>query len=271
MVQFRMKALNQLQKPDDLDLLMKVTKRRGWFALGTLGLAVAALIGWSFVGRLPVQVEADGVLSTPDGVSRIDATLRGQVLDVRITDGDELAVGDVVATVIDDSGEERDVAAVYPGTVAGILVDGGNFVEPGSPLYLVERSDLPGTRLAAHVFAPSGKGESLAPGMAVDLSVASAPPAAFGVLRGVVTSVDPFPATELEVYGLVGDEQLAARFTADGPPVVVLVDLLPDASTVSGFEWSTADGPPFPLGPGVEVTALIVQGEQRPVDLVFGK
>jgi hypothetical protein len=51
----------------------------------------------------------------------------------------------------------------------------------------------------------------------------------------------------------------------------VLIELVPDESTASGFEWSTADGPPFPLGSGVEVSALITQGEQRPVDLVFGK
>lgn len=271
MVQFRMKALNQLQKPDDLDLLMKVTKRRGWIALGTLALAAAALIAWSFTGSLPVQVEADGILSTPNGVSRIDSTVEGQVTDVRIADGAQLATGDIVATVIDASGEPIEVTAVYPGTVTSVFIDGGNVVEQGTPLYLIERSDLPDTRLVAHVFVPSGKGESLAPGMDVDLSVASAPSAAFGVLRGRVTSVDPYPATELELYELLGDEQLAARFTEDGPPVVVLVDLLPDDSTVSGLKWSTDDGPPFPLGPGVDVSALIIQGEQRPVDLVFGR
>ena len=43
MVQFRMKALNQMQKPDDLDLLMKVTKPRGWVGVGVVGAALAAL------------------------------------------------------------------------------------------------------------------------------------------------------------------------------------------------------------------------------------
>jgi multidrug resistance efflux pump len=271
MVQFRMKALNQQQKPDDLDLLMKVTKRRGWLAVGTLAVAILGLLGWSFSGRVPVEVRSPGVLTTPDGTTRVDSTTAGQVTEVAVVAGDVIKAGDPVVTLRDGTGESVQLTATFSGTVTGVLVHAGNVIEVGSPLYLLQRSDLPDTRLLVYAFAPSGKGESLAAGMDVDLTVSSAPSAAFGVLRGRVTHVDPFPASKAEIVELLSDEQLAEGFTADGPPVVVTVDLVADPTTASGYEWSNGEGPPFPLGPGVEVTALIVQGEQRPIDLVFGR
>ncbi len=271
MVQFRVKALNQLQKPDDLDLLMKVTKLRGWIALAALGALVAGIIVWSFMGRMPVQVEGEGLLSRPAGVTQIDSTVGGQVLEVLYDEGQVLKVGDPLVRLITADGTTTTVTSNFPGHVVAALIDEGNYIEPGDPLVNMERSDVKNDRLLAFLFVDSGQGQNLAPGMDVDLTVASAPVAAFGVLRGTVTAVDRFPATEAEINDLISNEQLAAEFMADGPPVRVTVDLVADPSTPSGLRWSTKTGPPAPLDSGIRVSGAVIQARQAPIDLVFGK
>jgi multidrug resistance efflux pump len=271
MVQFRVKALNQLQKPDDLDLLMKVTKMRGWIALAALATVVGGAIIWSFTGQLPSEVTAQGLLSKPQGVTLIESTISGQVLKVLYEDGTTIKAGDPIAQIRKPDGTTTIVRSLWGGQITSNLIDQGNFIEPGTPLLGIERSDVPHNRLLAFLFVDPGKANGIAPGMKVDLNVSSAPSAAFGVLRGQVTTVESFPATFQEVNNLISDDQLAHQLTDNGPKTIVTVDLLKDQKTRSGYKWSTKSGPPFPIRSGVDLSATVIQGTQHPIKLVFGK
>jgi multidrug efflux pump subunit AcrA (membrane-fusion protein) len=103
MVQFRMKALNQMQKPDDLDLLMKVTKPRGWIGVGAVGVAIAMLVVWGFVGNIPSTVSGVGLISTKSGINAIQSVDVGFVTDVLIDSGSAVKAGDPVLTIKNDS------------------------------------------------------------------------------------------------------------------------------------------------------------------------
>ena len=270
MVQFRVKALNQLQKPDDLDILMKVTKLRGWLGLATLAAAVTAAIVWAFVGSLPAEVKAEGLLSKPEGVTVVQSNVSGQILAWYYVDGQTIKPGHPIAKVLLPDGSTTIVRSRWGGFITGNPIDVGNYIQPGSPLMYIER-DIPNNHLLAFLFVDSAKATGIAPGMKVDLNVASAPAAAFGVLRARVTDVAPYPATFAEVENLFSDTQLAKQFTAKGLPTIVTVDFQTDPKTPSGFKWSTKSGPPFPLRSGIQVKATVIQGTQAPIKLVFGK
>ena len=271
MVQFRVKALNQLQKPDDLDLLMKVTKMRGWVALATLAAVIVGALVWSFVGSLPSQVTAPGLLSKPEGVTLVDSTVTGQVLTVDVKPGETIKAGQVVAHVRLDSGATQVVSTRWGGDITGVPIDVGNYVAIGQPLIAIERSNVPDNRLLAFLFVNPAKASGIAPGMNVDLNVSSAPAAAFGVLRGKVTSVASYPSTYEDVLNLLSDQTLAHQFTDSGPATLVTVDFVKDSNTRSGYKWSTSAGPPFPIRSGVDVEGTVIQGAQAPIKLVFGK
>ena len=271
MVQFRVKALNQLQKPDDLDLLMKVTKMRGWVALATLAAVVVGAIVWSFVGSLPSEVTAPGLLSKPQGVTIVESTVTGQVVKVLYQDGTTIKAGHPIVEVLQPDGTKVIVRSEWGGQITGNPIDEGNYVKPGTPLMDIERSNVPDNRLLAFLFVDPGKATSIAPGMHVDLNVSAAPASAFGVLRGKVTNVETYPATFQEVNNLISDDQLAHQLTDNGPKTIVTVDLVTDSKTVSGYQWSTAGGPPFPIRSGVNLDGTVIQGTQAPIKLVFGK
>ena len=271
MVQFRVKALNQLQKPDDLDLLMKVTKMRGWVALATLGAVVLGAIVWSFTGNLPSEVTATGLLSKPQGVTLIDSTVSGQILSVDVTAGQDIKAGQPVAHILLKNGQTEVIRSRWGGNITGVPIDQGNFVKVGQQLIGIERSNVPDNRLLAFLYVNPAKASGIAPGMKVDLNVSSAPSAAFGVLRGRVTSVAEFPSTYQDVFNLLSDQSLAKQFTENGPATLVTVDFIADPSTRSGYKWSTKAGPPYPIHSGVSVEGTVIQGTQHPIKLVFGK
>lgn len=270
MVQFRMKALNQMQKPDDLDLLMKVTQRRGWIGVSALGAALAALVIWGFVGSLPSQISGQGVmLPSADGISEIQSQVTGFVTGVDISPGQTLQIGDAIGSVESD-GESVKITAPFAGEVTSVLIDAGNVIDIGETLYLLEPAGVSGASPVAFVFVASEDVAGVAPGMTVDLTFDAVPAAAFGVLRGKVSDVDAFPLDRAAIVQLLSDGDYADSLLADGEPVLVTVTPNVDASTPSGYEWSTVTGPPFELPAAARFTALIDQGATRPVDLVFG-
>jgi hypothetical protein len=121
------------------------------------------------------------------------------------------------------------------------------------------------------VFVSSDRAASLHPGAPVDLSVSTAPPAAFGLLRGRVSSVSPYPLTQEALNGLLGGELAASQFVSHSAPRLVIVDLIPDPGTRTGYAWSTTNGPPVLLSSQVTVSATVNLGSQTPFDLVLGR
>jgi hypothetical protein len=124
--------------------------------------------------------------------------------------------------------------------------------------------------MQARVYVPAAQAVDLQPGDQVSLSVSSAPPQAFGVLRGIVTSVDAFPETRQQILGFLGGNELLGNdFLSNGAPIGVTVELTVDQSTVSGFRWSTRAGPPFQLESQTLVTAAISLPGERPITWVL--
>lgn len=95
---FRQKSLERLASPEKLDQLMHVVNPKSWLPLVTLGSIVAAAGVWSVYGKIPVTVEGRGVLIHPSKVVPLQAKSAGQLLELKITPGDEVKKGEVIAT-----------------------------------------------------------------------------------------------------------------------------------------------------------------------------
>jgi multidrug efflux pump subunit AcrA (membrane-fusion protein) len=266
-MQMRARALEQRRLPDELDRLLTVASARSSLAVIALAMAVAGLVAWGLFGHLPREVSAQGVLSGAQGPRLIQSTTTGQVAEVFVQDGQALRPGTPVVRL---TGQRRPILAPFGGRVVGVAVAPGEVVQPGSPLYTSETPQPRDQPPQALLFLAPSNAPTVAPGMTVNLSVASAPAARYGVVRGRVASVSSYPATTQTLTALLGNENLAQLFSRNGPPVVAVVSLRRDPRTPSGVSWSTAHGAPFALQPGVDVSAQIIQGQQTPVKVVFG-
>jgi hypothetical protein len=183
-------------------------------------------------------------------------------------------VGQTIITVLDGSGTSHTLAAPFAGQALTLGVSPGQPVTVGEPVLSLEAApstpSATGPTLHAVLFVPSSKVSSIGPGMPVQMSLNSAPSAAFGLLRGKVTSIQPFPVTSGQALALLGNQLLVNKLVGNQVVQLVTVTLTAD-HTKSGYAWTTANGPPFPLTPQSLLSATVRIGNEHPINLVFGK
>jgi biotin carboxyl carrier protein len=270
-VSFRFKALAKQREPDEFDAPTELTSPRGWLALLALGTATIAALSWAVVGRLPVTVTASGLITSPYGTAEVQSLYAGLVTRIAVSDGSQVRAGQDVAVVQDATGASHEVRTLFSGEVIGTEVSDGEVIGPGTSVATLERGASGGSGQLALLFVAPSQVTGIAPGESVGLAVASAPSAAFGLLRGQVQSVSQFPLTQQEEVALAGGPVAASQLGADGGMLLVTVALRRDTHTASGYSWTTAAGPPQPLPAIVPATGTIALGDQTPISLLFGR
>jgi biotin carboxyl carrier protein len=268
-VNFRFKALQAAREPDELDAPTLLARPRGWIAVLSVLIVTAGAGVWAFAGTLPRTVTATGLLTHPNGVSAVQSLYAGQVVDVWASPGGTVHTGQPVAELVDVMGRHRQVLSPHEGTVVNVSVAGGQVVPSGGEVLTLERTDGPDDRLLAMLFVPADTAVGITRGQPVDLAVSSAPPAAFGVLKGRVTSVSAYPLSTAALTALLGGQ--TGSLANGGAMKVVVVDLVRDPGTASGYGWSTRTGFPHALQSQAKVSGTITLGSQSPIRFVLGR
>jgi len=267
---FRRKALDSLRAPDDLDSPVRLARPQAWVALLVLAAVMSAGVAWCCFGKVPRTISAAGILTFPLGVSALQGSYSGSVGSIFARTDTVVPAGTPVMSIVSPAGTTQLVRTPFAGIVTNVLVTSGQYVNPGTTLLNIERTDALDDRMQARIYVPAAQAVDMQPGERVSLSVSSAPAQAFGVLRGTVTSVDAFPETREQVLDFLGGNELLGNdFLSNGAPIAVTVKLTVDQSTTSGFRWSTKAGPPFQLEPQTLVTAAISLPGERPITWVL--
>jgi hypothetical protein len=133
---FRQEALEQISSPEQLDQLIQVVTLKDWLPLASIGFLVALALIWSIVGRIPVFVEAKGLLvqaTDPQSQANpIQANTTPQLISVsyfpiasgkQIQPGDRILIIPETASSDEFGGMEATVTEVsaYPVTQASAL------------------------------------------------------------------------------------------------------------------------------------------------------
>lgn len=129
--------------------------------------------------------------------------------------------------------------------------------------------DTNGSPLIATVYVSLEDGAQIQPAMPVKMSLMAAQQEQAGLLLGTVASVGEFPADQASMLRVVGNDTFAQTLVADGRLIPVHIQLVPDASTPSGYRWSSVRGLSEPLRRGMILDATITIHEQRPIELVL--
>ncbi len=157
------------------------------------------------------------------------------------------------------------VLSPYAGHVREIRTDVGQIVGAGQAVVSVEMADAP---LQAVIYVPT-EGKSIQPGMEARVSPATVRREEYGFMVGEVTFVSPQPATRQGMQRTLGNEILVEQLSAIGAPFLVRIDLIGAPETVSGFRWSSSEGPPQSVESGTTVSVDVVVDERRPISLVI--
>ncbi len=96
---FRKKSLEHLSNPEQLDTIMKVTTPKGWIALASCAFIIFLALIWALFGKIPTTLTGSGMLLRTGGVYTVEARGEGQIKEILVRVGDNVTVGQIVATV----------------------------------------------------------------------------------------------------------------------------------------------------------------------------
>ncbi len=118
-------------------------------------------------------------------------------------------------------------------------------------------------------YVPIDNDEQLAAGMTVLVYPASVDSQKYGCLEATIVSVDAGVADTQQLYEQLGADTLVDYFTQEGPVVSVQCELRRDASTASGYYWSSPKGAATVLTHSTYITAEIVVDRTHPITLLL--
>jgi HlyD family secretion protein len=158
------------------------------------------------------------------------------------------------------------VLTPYSGQVLEVKVSPGSLLQAGMPVISLQPDSV---TLEAIVYVPARRAKEVRPGMAAEISPTEVRREEFGFVRGKVTFVADYPATEEALMRIFENAPLVRALGAGGAVTEVHVELERDSSTPSGYRWSSKAGAPGRLSGGTLCQSDIVTRTQRPISLVF--
>lgn len=305
---FSKEALDKLRSPERLDVMLPITTPITWMALAGLLVMVAAVILWSVFGAFTVKVDGMGMITDSGGVRNVTHAASGQVRSVFVDRGDVVKKGDLLATLylsneetdaivsrssIAQAQNDRDVRgrvleydakagqkqdsdsvySEYDGVIDEAMVEPGDIVQAGSPLFTIRRTEG-GKNLTGVLYVPVESGKRIEPGMSVQLAPNGVDTSQSGSLLGVVRSVSQYPVSQQTTQrGMADNPQLAQWVYSRLQSAVVEVrfDLVADPGSESGYLWTSTVGKHKPITPGSYCTGSIIIDRTPPLEKVFYK
>lgn len=158
------------------------------------------------------------------------------------------------------------ILAPDDGIILEIDVKPGTFVTKGTPLAHLE---LKGNRMQAVLYFSAGEGKRIRKGMQAHISPSVAAQEQYGYMKGTVWRVSDFPVSKYRVMYKLGTEMLAKMVMSDAAPIEVVVDLIPDPHTPSGYVWSSKRGPNMHIYSGTMCVGTVTVFRQSPISLVI--
>ncbi len=158
------------------------------------------------------------------------------------------------------------IRAPVSGRIIEIKAQIGVTLGPGESVLSIETGGE-GLDVLSYVSALDGK--SVKEGMSVLVTPATVRREEYGSMIGTVEYVSEFPASLNGMVAVLRNQELAGTFSASGPPYPARIALTPDATTRSGFAWTSPQATHLEITPGTLATVEIRASTQSPAALVL--
>jgi HlyD family secretion protein len=125
--------------------------------------------------------------------------------------------------------------------------------------------ETPDVRLVSVSYFPVRDGKRIQPGMRLQVTPDPVERARFGGILATVTSVSAAPVTKEGATATVGNAEVVQSLMPDGGYIEVRARLEADASTPSGYRWSSSRGPDVQITEGLTHFARVTIEGRAPV------
>lgn len=270
---FRKEATDGFTSPDSLDQIIRITNRKTHLVILGMVLFIFAGSLWGYYGSIPITISGSGIIMPEGGVHHVLTQKNGIIKSINAVVGHYLNIDEVVGTLTttDEQGNEvlLTINTQINGRVSEVRVLPGDTVSSNekilSMVRTVENQDI----LTSIIFVPIEIGKRLTPGMLVQVDSANVNKEEYGYIKGVVEKVSIYPVSHQRMLELLGVESLVSKFSEGKAVLEVEVNLLLSDSTVSGYQWSTPNGPPFKIYEGTTCSASFIIETKKPLQLIM--
>ena len=168
-----------------------------------------------------------------------------------------------------DYERDRQVLATVTGIVTEIGVDVEDPVKAGQAIahLLVDREAERG--LTAIAYLPAAEGKKVKPDMLAQVSPSTVKFELEGYVLGRVTRVSELPASCEALLRRLRNAVLVDDLLKNGAPVEIEVALQKEATTPSGYAWTSGIGPDIRLEPGTLARTQVVVERVHLISLLF--
>jgi HlyD family secretion protein len=196
---------------------------------------------------------------------QLENQIRQKLLDLQ----DEITnAGQELQDLQDNLTEKAKIVSPFTGEIVGMNVDLGDVVQPGSSLMTAQPTGPNAGFLEAIMYFTS-EGKKIRPGMKAQITPTVVKKERYGSIIGLVTHVSPFPANPKEMNSILLNENLVKSLSKKGSSFEVRIALVPDPGTTSGYKWTSSQGPPLSIGPGMIAAGSVIVERQPPIQLVI--
>ncbi|MCC5832796.1 MAG: HlyD family efflux transporter periplasmic adaptor subunit [Chlamydiales bacterium] len=279
---FRKKSLERLSSPEQLDRLLVIIRLPGWISLACLLLLLIGLLLWSVLGHIPVKANGLGIFFDPDTIEVIQASVESHVERIYVRENETVKKGaalfllrDRLHTLKNETADlpsreqEMLITAPADGTVLTINVIHGEGVGFGDNLLWFQTLEDEDRRLVYSFFSID-MGSRIKPGMKAHVNFDTVQTKQYGKMTGTVKEILFFAGgPEGEIMNSIPSRTLRDYLTKAEATVVVLIEPDRDPSTLSGFRWTTSEGPPYHIHPNSIAEVEVFLEEKRPIEYLI--
>jgi HlyD family secretion protein len=161
------------------------------------------------------------------------------------------------------------ISAAVSGSILDMEVVYNDFVNVGDTVCTIIRESKAGENSGFVMYVPIAEGKRILEGMEVDISPSTVNREVYGYIVGRVKSVSDYAASRQSIIAKLHNEQLVRQFLNGGAVIEVEVEMLRNDDTVSGYRWSTRNGPPVGVEPGTLCYADVRVAYHKPIEKVL--
>ncbi len=163
------------------------------------------------------------------------------------------------------------VRANYGGRVIELKTDGGEAVQRGTAIMVVERQDVAASRLPVTIaYFSAEDGKKIEVGQPVEVSPVNVERGENGFIRGRVVQISDAPASTQGMLRVLHNDQLVSNFTAQmSAPFEALIALDTRADAPGELDWSSDRKPDKAVEPGTLATVSVTVKKVRLISLIL--
>jgi HlyD family secretion protein len=163
---------------------------------------------------------------------------------------------------------QSEVTTSTDGLIRQINVKVGNVISPNFTLAIINVKEKKKNYIL-NLYIPFDANEIVTKGMDVDIELFSVDENLYGWLKGNVTYASSYISDSEGLLNDLENQTLIEFIESKGIVYKVIVELMVDPDTFSGFAWSNKKGPPAIIQPGQLGIGYVNVKVKAPIDFVI--